>query len=66
MYLGYENDIMKLGVGSEFILATTDVKINPYIDSRFFYSFNYFKLTGEISYIINKGFRVNTKILYNF
>ncbi|MGM0641230.1 MAG: hypothetical protein ACQESN_07415 [Thermotogota bacterium] len=66
MYLGYENDIMELGVGSEFILTTNEIIINPYIDSRFFYSINYFKLIGEFSYIIDKGFRINTKVLYNF
>jgi len=66
IFIGYENDTIELGAGADIYFNISNIKINPYSELKFNYEYEKFELVGELLYIINKGFKVNTKIFYNF
>lgn len=66
IFIGYENDIIRSGAGLDLEIDTTEIRINPYIESKINYTYDEFSFVGELSYIINNGFRVGCKVLYNF
>jgi hypothetical protein len=66
IFIGYENDTIELGAGADIYFNISNIKINPYSELKFNYEYEKFELVGELLYIINEGFKVNTKIFYNF
>lgn len=66
VFIGHENDIIKLGVGIDINLNISEIILNPYSEIDFSFEYNKFDFIGELSYIINKGIRFGSKVLYNF
>lgn len=66
IFIGYENDTIRSGAGLDLEIETTEIRINPYIESKISYTYDKFSFIGELSYIINNSFRVDCKGLYNF